>query len=491
MRSRYLATVDLSSLVTPILIAGILTLSLNAQLPEPWTSQDVGSPALPGQAGPTPTGFVVDAAGTDISGSADQFHFVYQVLTGDGDIVARVDSLVQTHVLAKAGVMIRESLAADSRHGFAFVAAGQGAGFLRRTTTGGSSAAIRGDRAQTPYWVRLVRSGTTLEAYQAADGIGWTLIGRETLALPERVYIGLAVTSRDAGALTRAIFSEVAVRGSDLPNRPPATSITAPASGATFTAPATIAVTAAAQDPDGSIASVEFYAGSTLLGTSTASPYSITWNAVAAGTYSLTAVAIDNAGATTASAPVTVTVVSNQPPVVSLTSPAPDSTVAAPAAVNVAAAAADPDGTVARVEFYAGSTLLGSDTTSPYALAWDVRSPGTYTITAVAVDNLGARAASPAITLTAVPSHAVFTASVDHDALVTSYRLEIFVSGADPDTATPVAVQELGKPEPVSGEITVDITTTLQPLAGGNYVATVTAVAPGTASRSAPAALVR
>ncbi|SFN30809.1 chitinase [Chitinophaga sp. YR627] len=91
-------------------------------------------------------------------------------------------------------------------------------------------------------------------------------------------------------------------------NQSPVVSITSPAAGASFTAPASITITASASDADGSIAKVEFYNGATKLGQATAAPYSYTWTNVAAATYSLTAVATDNAGAVTTSAAVSVTV---------------------------------------------------------------------------------------------------------------------------------------------------------------------------------------
>src|SRR5204862_484060 len=91
-------------------------------------------------------------------------------------------------------------------------------------------------------------------------------------------------------------------------NQAPTVSLTAPANGATFTAPATITVSATAADADGTVAKVDFFAGTTLIGTDTSSPYSISWSNVAAGSYSLTAVATDNAGATTTSAARTITV---------------------------------------------------------------------------------------------------------------------------------------------------------------------------------------
>jgi len=91
-------------------------------------------------------------------------------------------------------------------------------------------------------------------------------------------------------------------------NTPPVVNITAPANNASYTAPATVTITATASDADGAVAKVEFYNGATLLGAATASPYSYTWSNVPGGSYSLTAKATDNGGATTTSAAVSVTV---------------------------------------------------------------------------------------------------------------------------------------------------------------------------------------
>ncbi len=91
-------------------------------------------------------------------------------------------------------------------------------------------------------------------------------------------------------------------------NTPPSVSITSPASGATFTAPASVTISANASDAGGSVTSVAFFAGTTLLGTDTTSPFSITSAGIPAGSYALTAKATDNLGATTTSAPVAITV---------------------------------------------------------------------------------------------------------------------------------------------------------------------------------------
>lgn len=96
-------------------------------------------------------------------------------------------------------------------------------------------------------------------------------------------------------------------------NTPPTVAITSPTEGATFTAPASITITADASDSDGSVTQVDFYRGSNVIGTATSAPYSVTWNNVAAGSYALTAVATDNLGATVTSAPVNVTVLPGAP----------------------------------------------------------------------------------------------------------------------------------------------------------------------------------
>ena len=89
----------------------------------------------------------------------------------------------------------------------------------------------------------------------------------------------------------------------------PTVTVTSPASGTTYTSPASMTVAASATANGGAmIAKVDFFAGTSAIGSDTTAPYSIAWSGVAAGTYSLTAVVTDNLGATTRSAPVTVTV---------------------------------------------------------------------------------------------------------------------------------------------------------------------------------------
>jgi hypothetical protein len=188
-------------------------------------------------------------------------------------------------------------------------------------------------------------------------------------------------------------------------NIAPSASFISPANNASFTAPASVTIAATATDTDGSIAKVEFFQGTTLLGTSTASPYAFSWTGVPPGTYRLTAKATDDSGATTTSTGVIVTVnpPPNVPPTVGLTSPVNNATFTSPANIAMSAAAFDTDGTIIKVDFFGGTTLLGTVATSPYTLTWSAVPTGTYNLTAKATDNLGAVTTSSPITLIVNP----------------------------------------------------------------------------------------
>src|SRR3954469_2874359 len=139
-------------------------------LPTPWSAQDIGNPTVAGSATFDQGTFTVNAGGADIWGQSDEFTFVYQQVTGDVEVIARVDALSAASVWSKSGVMIRSSLAPSAAHGFALVSAGRGVAYQRRPTDGGMSSGTSGPVATAPYWVRLVRSGTTVTSYSSATG---------------------------------------------------------------------------------------------------------------------------------------------------------------------------------------------------------------------------------------------------------------------------------------------------------------------------------
>ncbi|RPD48559.1 glycosyl hydrolase family protein [Hymenobacter sediminis] len=184
-------------------------------------------------------------------------------------------------------------------------------------------------------------------------------------------------------------FDNIYYSGGVAANPAPTVSVTSPTNEALIMTPATLTLTANAADANGSVTKVEFYSGFTLVGTATTAPYSATWANVAPGVYTITAKATDNEGVVTTSAPVTVFVAApnNVAPAVSLTSPTASSSFTTPATITLEANATDSDGTVYKVEFYNGSTLLGTDFTSPYTYTWSGVAAGTYSLTAHVTDN--------------------------------------------------------------------------------------------------------
>jgi hypothetical protein len=182
----------------------------------------------------------------------------------------------------------------------------------------------------------------------------------------------------------------------------PTVNIATPATGASYPKNSNIAFTANAKDFDGYVSKVEFFNGTTLLGAATltqGNTFAFTWSGVPAGLYSISAKATDDWGQTTASTPISVTV-TNTPPTVSMTSPANGAIFTAPANITISANAADSDGTISKVEFFNGTTLLGSDLVSPYDFSWTNVAAGSYNITTKATDNDGAVTTSSTVAVT-------------------------------------------------------------------------------------------
>ena len=227
-------------------------------------------------------------------------------------------------------------------------------------------------------------------------------------------------------------------------NLPPAVDIVEPQDGSVFYTPTNLQLVAQASDPDGSVTNVEFFAGATDLGPGTpimldplagggvaGLVYLLNWQNVTPGNYPLTAVATDNAGASTTSFTVNLTVLPgpppNQPPVVRIISPPNGQTLFAPVTIPIYAYANDPDGSVASVEFFDGANSLGSGhpvtvvppplppgpiqppilivvPTNYWGLTWSNAPIGAHALTAKATDNDGAFTISDPVKIAIVPS---------------------------------------------------------------------------------------
>ena len=136
----------------------------DSSLPGYWQNTDIGPV---GAAGSFDDGdpVVVRGSGADIWGSADAFHYAYQRVTGDWEIVVRVGSLEAVHRWTKAGIMFREHLGQGSRHASWFATGGSGLAYQRRRSESGYSEHRPGPFAHAPIWLRLVRTGDLIAAY--------------------------------------------------------------------------------------------------------------------------------------------------------------------------------------------------------------------------------------------------------------------------------------------------------------------------------------
>ena len=184
-------------------------------LPVGWSAQGVGSVRHRGfsQFDQATAAFTVAGSGADIWWAADGFRYTYQRLTGDGAIVARVVQNQNTDSWAKVGVMMRETLAAGSKHVSMLTTAGQGPQFLWRDATGGGSVErtpYRGKRF-APRWVRLERRGDTFRGSFSPDGDTWSEIGSATVAMTDTVYVGLASSAHNNTRINVGILDHVAV----------------------------------------------------------------------------------------------------------------------------------------------------------------------------------------------------------------------------------------------------------------------------------------
>jgi hypothetical protein len=186
-----------------------------ATCPGPWTCVDIGNPTPPGsQHFDRSNGkWTIKAGGTDITGLADHFRFVYQKLRGNGSVIAHVLSQTATSPGAKAGVMLRASKAPGSPEYSLLVSPGEGIKVQVRKILNGDTQKSANPKGAAPVWLKISRSGNTYSAYTSSNGHSWKLIPKSaiTVNLGGTMRAGLAVTSHHAGVLGTAKIDGVKV----------------------------------------------------------------------------------------------------------------------------------------------------------------------------------------------------------------------------------------------------------------------------------------
>jgi glucosylceramidase len=213
-------------------------------LPAPWSSSDIGAVGIAGGAIATSAAFTANGSGNDIWNTADAFHFVDQPVAGNSEIRARVINLQNTDPWAKAGVMIRDSIAAGAANVAVVLAPSNGVSFQIRSIAGGvtTSTVAGGGTVIAPRWVRLVRAGNSFSGFYSSDGSAWTQVGTTTLVpMSSDALMGLAVSSHNNASNCVASWDNVSV------NQSP---VAAAIANQTMVAGRTLVVTNLATDAD-------------------------------------------------------------------------------------------------------------------------------------------------------------------------------------------------------------------------------------------------
>jgi len=158
--------------------------------------------------------FTVIAGGNDIWGVADSFRFLSRRMTGNGELIAYVESVEKADQWSKSGLMFREGLTPDARCAFVYLSATQGASFQIRKETGGQTVSAIERGFSPPCWVKLVRDGDQFTAYAAADGVNWKRIGnQESVAMGAEASAGVAACSHNTHEVSTSKVSSVEVTG--------------------------------------------------------------------------------------------------------------------------------------------------------------------------------------------------------------------------------------------------------------------------------------
>jgi hypothetical protein len=182
-------------------------------LPIGWLGGDIGSPSIQGASSYNSFSgeWLVIGAGDGIWNTSDQFQFASMTFSGNGTISADCTSQTNTSSSAKAGVMFRDSTAADGAYAYAVVTPGNGVYFQWRASDGASaqsSSSVSGLKA--PIWLRMVRSGSSFSAYYSSNGSSWTQVGStETITMPTAALVGLGVSSTNTSELSLGSFTNV------------------------------------------------------------------------------------------------------------------------------------------------------------------------------------------------------------------------------------------------------------------------------------------
>lgn len=162
---------------------------------------------------PSTGAFTIVAGGADIAKNIDAFRFIYRPMTGNGEIVARVESIEQVDAKSKCGIMFRENLTSEARNVYMRATPGSGVAFQVRKDPRADTTSVTEPSVNVPCWLKLKREGGTFTAFYSEDGFGWTRLGDPAqLSMNGTVYVGLAATSHNSHSTSTQKVDEVMIR---------------------------------------------------------------------------------------------------------------------------------------------------------------------------------------------------------------------------------------------------------------------------------------
>lgn len=195
---------------------------LNGALPAVWSSEDIGTPAIAGNAtyDNIKQTFNLQASGSGLNNlSTDQFNFTKTLLNGNGDLITKVYSVAETDItngLSKTGLMLRSSNASNAPYVMVSLTGHAGAIFQYRTTTGAVAVitAVAPPVSEPyPYWLKLNKTGNLITASTSVDGTTWVLAGQTTVDLGTNFLGGAASTSNNVAVANKSAISNIVIAG--------------------------------------------------------------------------------------------------------------------------------------------------------------------------------------------------------------------------------------------------------------------------------------
>ena len=184
------------------------------------TVNTIGSVNVPAEGTLVNSTITVQVSGSDIWDQNDSFGFLNDTENGDIEVVALIESLGSTDLWAKSGVMIRESLDANSANILIAITDSGRVTFQERASTGAITISQKTEIGSVtlPQWVRLKRNGNDFTGYYSSDGINWIENGIATQAMSNTVHVGIAVTSHNDAVSTQSDVANFKVYSSTNPH---------------------------------------------------------------------------------------------------------------------------------------------------------------------------------------------------------------------------------------------------------------------------------